>query len=85
MYNLFEEENPIVEAVKKATFDVSSSCKTNFSNVTNSFLHRIFACPKILPYADMIKWMIDNVNIEDITFLMSGKMIVGFFKVLDFE
>jgi len=80
MYNLFEEERPIVVAVKHTTTDTPSTSEATFSDVANSFLHRIVAWPKILPYADMIKRMIDNVNIKDKTFLTSRKMIVGSFE-----
>ena len=65
MYNLFEEEIPGVVAAKQATIDAPSASEATFFDVRNSFLHRISARPKILLYEDMIKWMIDNVNIED--------------------
>lgn len=39
MYNLFEEEIPMVVVVKKEKVDGSSSCEATLSNVAKSFLH----------------------------------------------
>lgn len=49
--------------------------------VANSFLHIIVARPKILPYIDMIRWVIDNLDITDRLFLTPKKKIIGSFKV----
>ena len=53
------------------------------SDAACSFLHRIAARPKILPYTDMIKWEIENLNIEDRVFKNSRGEVMGSFKAED--
>ena len=64
MYNLLEEENPRVMEVV-ATAGSQSSSETSLTELACSFLHRIAARPKILPYTDMVKWILDNVDIRN--------------------
>lgn len=79
IYKLFMDEEPRV--IKRVAMgDASSSYETTYSDVTNSFLHRIFARKKILSYIDMVKWIIDNLNIVEMTFLNSTETIIGSFK-----
>jgi len=54
MYQLLESEGPkIIERV--ATTDVTTSSKASHFEATSSFLHRIHARLKILPYTDLVK------------------------------
>ena len=64
MYNLLEEENPRVMKVT-ATVGSHSSSEASITELACSFLHRIAARPKILPYTDMVKWILDNVDIRN--------------------
>jgi len=59
MYSLLEEENPRVMEVT-ATVGSRVSSKASITEIACSFLHRILARPKILPYTDMVKWILDS-------------------------
>ena len=54
MYSLLEEEDPKVMEVT-ATAGSHGSSEASITDLACSFLHRIAARPKILPYTDMIK------------------------------
>jgi len=64
MYDLLEEEKPRC-LVKKATTNVNISSDASFFTTTCSFLHRITARPKIIPYTDMVQWIIDMVDVSN--------------------
>ena len=64
MYNLLEEENPRVMEVV-ATTGLNGSSEASLKELACSFLHRIAVTPKILPYTDMVKWILDNVDIRN--------------------
>lgn len=42
--------------------DSNMILKTTYSDVANSFLHRIVARPRILPYIDMVLWVVENLS-----------------------
>ena len=60
--------------------DASDSSEPTIEEVSNSFLQRIATRPKILPYIDIVKWIIDNLDIEDRNFLTSRGKMIGSFK-----
>jgi len=64
MYNLLEEENPRVMEVV-ATTGSNSFSKASLSELACSSLHRIAARPKILPYTDMVNWIMDSAEIRN--------------------
>jgi len=69
MYNLFEDEGPkFTERIVTAEDRVFVS-QITYSDVDNSFLHRIGTHPRFLPYMDMIRWVIDHMNIADRNFM----------------
>jgi len=78
MYNLLEEEKPR-PLETKATTDAEESFDASYFEATCLFLHIIAAIPKILPYTDMVKWVIDNVNILDKTFRNARHEVMGSF------
>lgn len=56
-YNVLEEEQPrILET--KVTIDRCDSSYASMSKTTCSFLHHIVSCLKIIPYIDMVKWLL---------------------------
>lgn len=80
MYQLLESEgSKIIQIV--VTTNATTSSEASHFEATNSFLHIIAARPKSLPYIDMVKWIIENINIIDQTFQMSRKMVIGSFTV----
>lgn len=66
--------------VTKATTDSIKPFGVRFKDVACSFLHRIGARAKILPYTDMIIWMVENLNIEDRKFKNSKSELMGTLK-----
>ena len=72
MYNLLEEENPRVMEVE-ATVGSHVSSEASITELACLFLHRIVERPKILPYTDMVKWILDNVDIRNRQFKTQGQ------------
>jgi hypothetical protein len=42
-------------------------------------MHKIAARPWLLPYYDMIKWVLDHVDIPTITIISEQKVTIGNF------
>ena len=72
MYNILEEENPRVMEVE-ATAGSHSSSEVSITELACSFLCRIAARPKILPYTDMVKWILDSDDIRNRQFKTQGQ------------
>jgi len=64
MYRLLEEENPKVMKVTDIA-DSQGSSEASLEELGCSFLHQIAARPKILPYTDMIKWILDSAEMKN--------------------
>lgn len=72
MYNLLEEDNPkVMEAT--ATAGSQGSSEASVANLTCSFLHQIVARPKILPYTNMVKWVLESSDIKKRYFKTQGQ------------
>ena len=71
MYNLLEEDNPRVMEVT-ATASSHGSSDASITELACSFLHRIAVRPRILPYTDMVKWVLDNTDITNKQFKAHG-------------
>lgn len=84
MYNLFEEENPRVMEVTVTVASQGSSEATT-KDLTCSFLHWVAAMPKILPYTDMIKWVLDGTDIKNRQFKTQGQRLIGSFSPQDLK
>lgn len=84
MYQLLESEGPNIIQRVATTDDASSSEASNYE-AANSFLHWIAARSKILPYIDMVKWIIENINIANRTFLTSIKIVIESFIAQDLK
>ena len=78
-YNLIEAEEPKVTGVQ-ATTGSSRKSDGTLKDLANSFLHRIAAREKILPYTDVVKWAIEEIPITDRTFCTKDGRIFGSFK-----
>ena len=82
MYNLLEEENPVVLKVA-ATTGSSNTLEATLKELACSFLHRIAARPRILPYTDMVKWVLDSTDISDRQFRTPTQELIGSFTTED--
>jgi len=80
MYDLLEEEKPR-PLVEKATTDAHDSSDASYFETTCSFLHRIAARLKIIPYVDMVKWIINVVEILDREFKNPRQEVMRSFLV----
>jgi len=79
MYQLLEEENPRIMKVTVTT-DGCGSSKASLIELACLFLHRIVARPKVLPYMDMVKWIIDHADISDREFKTTNHKVMGSFS-----
>lgn len=61
------------------TADGHGSSKASLTELACSFLHCVIARPKILPYMDMVKWVIDHADISDRQFKTSNQEVMGSF------
>ncbi len=84
MYNFLEEENPKVTKVT-TTAGSQGSSEASVTDLACSFLHWIAARPKILPYTDMIKWVLDSVDINNKQFKTQGQGLIGSFAQQDLK
>ena len=84
MYRLLAEENPRIMKVTDGS-DLQGSSEASLEELACSFLHRIVARPKILPYTDMIKWILDNAEMKDRKFKIQGQGLIGSFDVQDLK
>lgn len=84
MYNILEEENPRVMEVT-ATAGSHSSFVASITELACSFLHRIAARPKIIPYTNMVIWILDNIDIRNRQFKTQGQGLIGSFVAQDLK
>ena len=84
MYNLLEEENPRVMEVT-AVAGSQSSYEASLEDLACSFLHQIAARPKIVPYTDMVKWILDSTEIRNRQFKVHGQGLIGSFTAQDLK
>ena len=63
MYSLLEEENPKIMEVT-VTAGSHRSSEASIVELSCSFLHRIAARSKIIPYTEMVEWVLDSVDIK---------------------
>lgn len=78
MYRLLEKENLRVMEVT-TTADGCRLSEASLIELACSFLHRIAARPKILPYTDMVKFVIDHAEIMDRQFKTWNQEVIGSF------
>lgn len=79
MYKLLEDEQPRVMQ-DKVTVDGHDSSEASLIELACLFLHHIAARSKILPYTDMVKWIIDHVDISNREFKTRSEELMGSFS-----
>lgn len=84
IYDTLEKEKPKVTIVH-ITIDESVPSGDTLNDLSNSFLHRIMARSKIFPYTDMVKWVIESINITDRALLPADGRMFGSFKPKDLK
>jgi len=78
-YNLLEAEGPKVTEIQ-ATADSTHKSEGTLKDLADSFLHRIAARERMLPYTDVVKWTIEEIPITDRTFCTVDGRIFGSFQ-----
>lgn len=78
MYNILEEEEPRLMETK-ITVDGRDSSNASIFQMTCSFLHCIATRPKIIPYTDMVKLVIDEFDISNREFRTRIQEVMGYF------
>ena len=76
IYNMLEVEHPNI-IVTKVTVESKKPSGLQFKDVSCPFLHRIGPRVKILPYTHMIRWVAENLTIEDRQFRNSRMEFMG--------
>ena len=66
-----------------ATASSHGSSEAYIIELACSFLHQIAVRPKILPYTDMVKWVLDNADITNRQFKTQGQGLIGSFTPQD--
>jgi len=84
IYNRLDDEHPKI-TVTRATADSIRSSGLQFKDVAYYFLHRIGARAKILPYMDMIRWVVKNLTIQDRQFRNSRNELMVSFRAEDMK
>ena len=82
---MLEEENPRVMEVV-ATAGSNGSSESSLTELSYSFFHRIAERPKILPYTDMVKWILDSADIRNRQLKTQGQELMEllFLQILNF-
>lgn len=84
IYNRLEDEYHKI-IVTKATTDSTRPSGLQWIDASWSFLYRIGERAKILPYIDMIKWVIKKLIIEDRQFNNSRMEVIRSFRAEDLK
>ena len=79
IYNLIEAEEPEVTTVL-ATADPTRKSDATLKDLADSYLHRIAAREKILPYKDVVRWVIEEIPITNRTFCTMDGRVFGSFQ-----
>ena len=82
IYNLIEVEEP-EEMEEEATADSNNESKGTLKELAYSYLHRIAARAKVLPYTDVVRWVVEKIPTIDRTFSKVDGKIFGSFKPKD--
>ena len=77
IYQLFEKEKLQVILDRKYVADDNLfNDSESWTDTTNYFLDRIASRPKMIPYTDLVKWVLENVDIRDRKFVTRSRTII---------
>lgn len=85
IYNLLEAEDPEEIEEEKETTDSIDKSESTLKDLSSSYLHRIATHTKILPYNDLVRWVIESISIMGRTFFMSDGKMFGLFRAKDIK
>ena len=82
IYNLLEAEDP-EELEVEATADGMNKSENTLKELACSYLHRIAARAKVLPYNDVVRWVIESIATTYRTFFTVEGKTFGSFRAED--
>ena len=68
IYNLIEIED-LEELLEDTTVDSTDKSEATLKELACSFLHRIATRAKVLPYTDVVRWVVEKIPVTNRTFL----------------
>lgn len=80
IYNLIEAEEPD-ETEEQATAGSTSKSEASLKDLADAFLHRIVAREKILPYIDVVRWVVEEILVSNRTFYTVDGRVFGSFQL----
>ena len=83
IYNLLEVEDPSKVEEEGATNGSTDKLDNTLYDLASFFLHRITTRAKVLPYNDLVRWVIESINIIDRAFYTTNGRMFGTFRVED--
>lgn len=82
IYNLIEAKE-LEEVSEEATTDSTDKSEASLKDLACSYLHRIAAREKILPYTDVVRWVEEEIPVSNRTFCTIDGRIFGSFQPND--
>lgn len=79
IYTLIEVEEP-EELSEEATTNSTNKFEGTLKELACSFLHRIAARAKVLPYTDVMRWVVENILVTNRTFCTTDGTIFSSFQ-----
>lgn len=65
---------------EEATADSNNKSEASLKDLADSYLHRIAAREKILPYTDVVKWVVEEIPVSNRMFCIVDRIIFGSFQ-----
>ena len=82
IYNLIEAKD-LEELSESATSDSTNKSEGTLKELACSYLHRIATRAKIMPYTDVVRWVVEKIPVSDRTFCTADGRIFGSFQPED--
>lgn len=79
IYNLIEVEEPETVSVQ-ATADSTRKLEASLKDLADSYLHRIAAREKILPYTNVVRWAVEKIRVMNRTLCTVDGRVFGSFQ-----
>lgn len=85
IYNLLEAEDPTEIEEEGVIAGSTDKSENTLNDLANSFLHKIVAYVKVLPYNDLVRWVIESINTTNRAFYTTNGGMFGIFRVEDIK
>lgn len=85
IYNLLEADDLEEIEEEKGTMDSTNKSESTLKDLASSYLHIIAARAKILPYNDLVRWVIKSIIIIDRAFFTADGRMFGSSRAEDIK